>query len=71
MEIASHYTGEVLLLHGDSDPIVNKIASERYHDVYKNSELHIVKGADHGFGPSMQRRQHRQLLIFFCKEGLK
>ena len=67
-EIASHYTGEVLLLHGDSDPIVNKIASERYHDVYKNSELHIVKGADHGFGPSMQSEATQASVDFFCKE---
>lgn len=67
-EIASHYTGEVLLLHGDSDPIVNKIASERYHDVYKNSELHIVKGADHGFGPSMQPEATQAAVDFFCKE---
>lgn len=67
-EIASHYTGEVLLLHGDSDPIVNKIASERYHDVYKNSELHIVKGADHGFGPSMQPEATQAAIDFFCKE---
>ena len=67
-EIASRYTGEVLLLHGDSDPIVDKIASERYHDIYKNSELHIVKGADHGFGPSMQPEATQAAVDFFCKE---
>ena len=67
-EIASRSTGEVLLLHGDSDPVVNKIASERYHDVYKNSKLHIEKGAEHGFGPSMQPEATQAAGYLFCKE---
>lgn len=68
-EVASRYTGEVLMLHGDCDTIVDKIASERYHDVYQNSHLHIVKGGDHGFGPQMQKEAIQAAADFICADN--
>lgn len=70
-EVASRYTGEVLMLHGDCDTIVDKIASERYHDVYQNGHLHIVKGGDHGFGPRMQQEAIQAAADFICADKCK
>lgn len=67
-EVASRYTGEVLMLHGDCDTIVDKIASERYYNAYQNSQLHIVKGGDHGFGPQMQQEAIQAAADFICAD---
>lgn len=48
-EIASKYTGPVMLIHGDNDLTVDCKASQRYHEVYQNSILYIQKNADHRF----------------------
>ena len=45
----SKYTGEVLLLHGTSDSIVPYSYSESANKAFQNSELHLIKGAGHGF----------------------
>jgi len=43
------YTGPVLILHGDKDPIVPLSYSEKARDVYENAELIIYPGQGHGF----------------------
>ena len=52
-EIISGYTGEVLLVHGDKDKIVDVEygikAVEIYKETVKKVKLHIIKGAGHGF----------------------
>ncbi|MCD8009580.1 MAG: alpha/beta hydrolase [Lachnospiraceae bacterium] len=48
-EWASHYDGPVCLIHGDEDAIVNCRASKKFHEVYKNSELHLLSGGNHSF----------------------
>ena len=48
-ETACQFTGPVLLLHGDADPVVPCRISEHYHSIYENSELHIIPGEDHNF----------------------
>lgn len=48
-DVMGQYTGPVYLLHGDKDTVVNLSYSERANDVFENSELYVVKGADHGF----------------------
>ena len=49
----SGYTGEVLLVHGDKDNIVDVgygiKAIEIYKETAKKAKLHIIKGAGHGF----------------------
>ncbi len=43
------FTGAVCLIHGTADRIVPYTYSENYHRLYKNSELNLIQGADHGF----------------------
>lgn len=46
-ETAQNFTGPVCLIHGDADQVVAHRASERYHDVYAQSTLHLLPGANH------------------------
>lgn len=43
------YKGNVIILHGTSDFIVNPEYSERAAEVYASCELHLIEGANHGF----------------------
>lgn len=43
------FTGAVCLIHGTADRIVPYTYSEHYNRIYRNSELHLINGADHGF----------------------
>lgn len=44
------YTGDVLLLHGDADPVVPVFYSEKYKEVLTKAQLQIIPGGGHGFG---------------------
>ena len=46
---AAKFEKDVLIVHGSTDFIVNKKYSEQAASLYKNCELHIVEGANHGF----------------------
>ncbi|MBQ4429922.1 MAG: hypothetical protein II877_00355, partial [Synergistaceae bacterium] len=46
---AEKFTGAVCLIHGTADRIVPYTYSEHYNRLYRNSELHLIQGADHGF----------------------
>ena len=48
-EKLADYNGDVLIVHGDSDSIVDVSYSEKAENTLKNCELHIIEGADHGF----------------------
>ncbi len=48
-EKLADYNGDVLIVHGDSDSIVDVSYSEKAESTLKNCELHIIEGADHGF----------------------
>ncbi|MBR0203224.1 MAG: alpha/beta fold hydrolase [Synergistaceae bacterium] len=48
-ETAEKFTGPVCLIHGTGDRVVPYSYSERYNRVYRNSELHLLDGIDHGF----------------------
>ena len=45
----SRYNGRVLIVHGDSDSIVDVSYAERAAETLPDCELHIIKGSDHGF----------------------
>ena len=53
-EVAGKYTGDVCLIHGTGDRVVPFSYSEYYHQIYKNSEIHILDGQDHGFSQDNQ-----------------
>lgn len=43
------YTGDVLIVHGDKDNLIDISCSERANTIYENSELCVVKGGGHSF----------------------
>ncbi len=49
--VMPQYTRPVLLLHGDKDPVVPVIYSEKSVKVYPDARLKIIKDAGHGFEP--------------------
>ena len=48
-ETAEKFTGPACIIHGTGDRIVPYTYGERYHKNYKNSEINLLHGADHGF----------------------
>ncbi len=48
-DLIAAYTGPVLILHGDNDPIVPLRYSERAAQVFPNAELVVIPGQGHGF----------------------
>ena len=53
--IAQNYEGPVLILQGDADWLVPMAYSERYDEVYKASELIVIKDGGHVFsGDNLQ-----------------
>lgn len=66
-KIASQYTGPVCLIHGDNDTVVDKISSTRYHECYKNSELHIINGESHSLN-GRYRENILNIILEFIKK---
>lgn len=48
-ETAIKYQGKALLIHGTGDRIAPFSYSERYNNIWKNSEIHLLDGYDHVF----------------------
>jgi dienelactone hydrolase len=48
-DVIGNYTGDVLIVHGESDPVVPLSYSEKALDVYQSAELETIPGAEHGF----------------------
>ena len=46
-ETASMFEGPVCIVHGTKDGIVPLWCSERYHESYKDSQLHLIEGENH------------------------
>lgn len=46
---AELYQGPVCIIHGADDGIVPLWCSERYHEIYQNSQLYVLKGENHLF----------------------
>ena len=63
------YTGPVLILHGDKDPIVPLRYSERARDVYENAELIVYPGQGHGFTGKSRNEAKDAELIFFTEHS--
>lgn len=63
--IAQHYQGPVCLIHGANDGIVPLWCSEKYHKVYRDSQLNIVKGENHMF--ILKGRYVAAMIVQFLK----
>ena len=48
-ETAIRYQGAAFLIHGTGDRVAPYSYSERYKNIWKNSELHLMEEYDHGF----------------------
>ena len=59
------YTGPVLILHGDKDPIVPLSYSERAAEVFENAELIVYPGQGHGFMGSPRKQAMQAEAEFF------
>lgn len=46
-ELSAKYSGSVCIIHGKSDGIVPYSYGERYHDIYTQSELHLLDNENH------------------------
>ena len=54
-ETSAKYAGASCIIHGNADRIVPYTYGERYHDIWKSSELYILDGFDHGFSQNVYR----------------
>ena len=54
-ETAKKFTGPACIIHGTGDQVVPYTYGERYHEIWPDSELHIIPTADHGFSKHMQQ----------------
>ncbi|WP_027824919.1 alpha/beta hydrolase [Lactobacillus psittaci] len=57
-ETSKNFTGPVCLIHGKSDQVVDYKYSQKYHDIYENSTLHLIE-ADHRFTGDSQKEAIR------------
>ena len=48
-ETAAKYTGPVCIIYGTADEAVPYSYIQKYDEIYANSELHLIDGANHGF----------------------
>ena len=63
------YTGPVLILHGDKDPIVPLSYSERAAEVLENAELIVYPGQGHGFTGTARNDAKVAEIVFFTENG--
>ncbi|MBQ9032358.1 MAG: alpha/beta fold hydrolase [Parasporobacterium sp.] len=63
-DVIGAYTGEVLLLHGDNDRLVDISYSEKALEVYENAELLVYEGANHGFAGDYADQANADILAF-------
>lgn len=68
---AGRYKGNVLLIHGSKDLAVPPKVSEEYRDLAygKNTDVHIIEGADHTFNSHRWEQEAlRYILSFLMRE---
>ena len=54
-ETATQYIGPVCVIHGTGDVVVPYTFGVCYNREYRNSELHLLPGENHGFTTDMQK----------------
>ena len=67
-EVSCKYTGKVCLIHGKRDKIVPYSYSERYHESYSDSELHML--ADESHFLSGDKDTIMSIITKFIKENI-
>lgn len=67
-EVSCKYTGKVCLIHGKRDKIVPYSYSEKYYELYANSELHLLDEESHFMNGN--KEQIMAMVTNFIKENL-
>ena len=62
-----NYKNNVLVMHGDQDPIVSLGYSERIEKTYEQVRLEVFKGEGHGFSPEGNQKMTELVYEFVCK----
>ncbi|MBP3568424.1 MAG: prolyl oligopeptidase family serine peptidase [Lachnospiraceae bacterium] len=65
-----NYSNNVLVMHGDKDPVVPLEYSEKIKKTYKNIRLEVFEGEGHGFSPEGTRRM-TEMVYHFVKANLQ
>lgn len=69
--VIAGYKRDVLLLHGDKDPVVKISYSDKASEIYENVEYHVIKGAGHGFRDEAFVESSAYVKAFLKKEVAK
>ena len=67
-ETAQEYKGAVLVIHGTWDVVAPYTYGERYHQVYKNSQLILLPQVDHSFTSEEARNRAATEITEFIKK---
>jgi len=67
-ETSAEYEGPACIIHGKEDDIVPYSYGEKYHEVYKNSELHLLDGETHFL--NKRREEVFELTVDFLVKNL-
>ena len=62
-----NFTKPVCICHGSKDLSVDISLSKRYNEEYKNSELHIIEGAGHGYDAVNERDELYAISLEYLK----
>lgn len=54
-EVSAQFTKPVCLIHGTDDTVVSPNASKKYDQIYQDSTLHLIEGADHCFSDNYRK----------------
>lgn len=63
--VSANFQGRVCIIHGSKDGTVPMWCSEKYMDIYSNSEMHVVEGENHLI--IKKRREVISIILDFLK----
>jgi cephalosporin-C deacetylase-like acetyl esterase len=63
-EHIGQYSGKVIIMHGDKDPIVSLYYSQKLKEVYSDMKLEVFLGEGHGFSEEGNKRVTDMVLDF-------
>lgn len=66
-KLMPRYKKPVLIIQGDADHVVSVDDARRAATIYKKAQLHIIKGAGHGFNAVHQAEAQSVLSDFLCR----
>ena len=69
-DLLPSYTGPVLILHGDKDPVVPLRYSEKARETYPDARLIVMPGQGHGFTGASKQDALAMETEFFLKQGI-